>query len=63
MIFKSIYEDDVNLIRDDSRTIGRNADVLLNTSKNIVLALNIGKTKYKEVGRHRGMIANEHLKN
>ena len=26
------------------------------------LAVNIGKTRYMEVGRHRGMMANEHIR-
>ena len=30
--------------------------------KDIGLAVNIGKTKYMEIGRHRGVIANEHIK-
>ena len=42
-------------------TIERNADVLLNACKDIGLAVNTGKTKYMEIGRHRGMIANEHI--
>ena len=45
----------------DIRTIERNAYVLLNACKDICLAVNIGKTKYMEIGRHRGMIANEHI--
>ena len=40
----------------------RNADVLLNSCKDIGLAVTIGKTKYMEIGRHRGMIANAHIK-
>jgi hypothetical protein len=52
--------DDVNLIGDDIRTIERNADVLLNACKDIGLAVNIGKTKYMEIGRYRDMIANQH---
>ena len=56
------YADDVNLIGDDIRTIERNADVLLNACKDIGFAVNIGKTKYMEIGRHRGMIANAHNK-
>ena len=34
----------------------------LNAYKNIGLAVNIGKTKYMEIGRHRSMIANAHIK-
>ena len=57
------YADDVYLIGDDMRTTERNADVLLNACKDIGLAVNIGKkTKYMEIGRHGGVIANEHIK-
>ena len=43
-------------------SIERNADVLLNACKDIGLAVNIGKTKYMEIGRHPGVIANAHIK-
>ena len=56
------YADDVNLIGDDIRTIERNAAILLNACKDIGLAVNIGKTNYMEVGRHRGVMANEHVR-
>ena len=46
------YADDVNLIGDDTRTIKRHADVLLNACKDIGLGVNTGKTKYLEIGRH-----------
>ena len=36
--------------------------MLLNACKDIGLAVNRGKTKYMEIGRHRGMIANAHIK-
>ena len=55
------YVDGVNLIDGDIRTIERKADVLLNVCKDAGSAVNIGKTKYMEVGRHRSMMANEHL--
>ena len=54
--------DDVNLISDDIRTVERNADVLLNAYKDIGLAVNTGKTKYMEIGLHRGITANAHVK-
>ena len=44
------YVDDINLIGDDIKTIERNADVILNACKDISLAVNTGKTKYKEIG-------------
>ena len=50
------YADDVNSIGGDIRKIERNADVLLNACKDIGLAVNTWKTKYMEVGRHRGML-------
>ena len=52
------HADDVNIVGDDIRKIGRNVDVLLNACKDIGLAVNTGKTKYMEIG----MIANEHIK-
>ena len=36
--------------------------MLLNACKDIGLAVNTRTTKYKEIGRNRGMIANEHIK-
>ena len=54
--------DEIHLIGDDIRTIERNANVLLNAFKNIGLAVNTGKTKYMEIGRHRGIIAKEKIK-
>ena len=55
------YADDANLIGDDMRTIEIKADVLSNARKDIGLTVNTGKTKYMEIGRHRGMIANAHI--
>ena len=53
------YVGDVNLVGDDIRTIKRNANILLNACKNIGLAVNTGKM---EIGHHRGMMANEHIR-
>ena len=36
--------------------------MLLNSCKDIGLTVNTGKTKYMEIGRHLGMIANAHIK-
>ena len=36
--------------------------MLLNVCKDIGLPVNTGKTKYMEIGLHRGKIANEHIK-
>ena len=56
------YENGVNLIGDDIRIIERNTDVLLNVCKDIGLAVNTGKTKCIEIGCHRGVIANAHIR-
>ena len=53
------YADDVNLIGDYIRNIKRNAEGLLNVCKDIGLAVKTEKTKYMEIVRHCGMIANE----
>jgi hypothetical protein len=55
------YPDDVDLIGDDIRTIERSADVLLNACKDIGLAVNIGKTKYIEIGGHPRIMTNDHI--
>ena len=47
--------DDVNLLGDDIRTMERNTDVLINDCKDIGLAVNTGKTKYMEIGRHQSI--------
>ena len=54
--------NDLNLIGEDIKTIKRNADVLINAFKDVSLAVNTGKTKYMEIGRHRVMITIEHNK-
>ena len=41
------YADDVNLISDDTRTMERNADLLLNSCKDIGLVVNIGNNRAK----------------
>ena len=55
MIMSDTYSDYNTQLQDDIRTIEINADVLLNACKDIGLAVNIGKTKYMEIGRHRGV--------
>ena len=35
--------------------------MLLDACRDVGLAVNIGKTKYMEIGRHRGVIANAHI--
>ena len=58
-ILTYIYE--VLTYADDNLIIERSTDVLLNACKDIVLAVNTGKTKYMEIGCNRGMTTNEHI--
>ena len=55
--------DDPNLRGDGITTITRNADASLNGCKDIILAVNIGKTNNKstEVVRHQSMMASKHI--
>ena len=55
------FSDIMNFIGIDIRTIERHADVLINACTDIGLAVNVRKTYYMEVGRHRGMTLNEHI--
>ena len=55
------HTNDLSIVGDDIRALERSADVLLNACKDTGLAVNIGKTKYKEVGCHRGIVTNEHI--
>ena len=56
------HAGDVNLIGGDIRTIERIEDVLLNACNYIGFPINTRKTKYMEIGRHQGLIANEHIR-
>ena len=49
-----------NYFKIEAISIKRNADLLLNACKYTGLAVNREKTKYTEVGRHRGLMTNEH---
>ena len=55
------YVDDVNLICDHIGTI-KKVELLLNACKDIGLADNTWKTKYMQIGRHQGLITNEHIR-
>ena len=59
--YVSAYVTDAKLISDDIRTIERSADVVINAFRDIGLTLNIGKTKFIEVGRHRSIVTNEYI--
>ena len=54
------YADNISLIGDAIK-IERNSNIVLNVCKDVGLAVNIRKTKYTEVGRHRVKVVNEHI--
>ena len=55
------YADYVSLIGGGIRTIERNVDVLLNACRDVGLTVNKETTMHTGVGRHRGMVTNEHI--
>jgi hypothetical protein len=56
------YADNVNLLGVDIRTIKGKVEILFIGCNYIGLAINTRKTKYMEVGRHQGMMEDEHIK-
>jgi hypothetical protein len=47
-----IYANDVNILGDDIDTIEKNAQTLIDVSKEIGLQVNTEKTKYMSLSRH-----------
>jgi hypothetical protein len=56
------YADDVILLGDDMDTINKNTETLINASKEIVLEVNVEKTKYMLVSRDQNAGQNGDLK-
>ena len=54
MLWVRLVDQEQASLGDDTRNI---RGVLLNTCKDIGLTVNTRKTKYMEIGRHRGMIS------
>jgi hypothetical protein len=49
------YADDVNLLGDNTDTIKKNTETLVDASKKVVLEINIQKTKYMLLSRHQNV--------
>jgi hypothetical protein len=47
------YVDDVNLLGENIDTIGKKAETLIDASKEVVLEINVEKTKYVLLSRHQ----------
>jgi hypothetical protein len=47
------YADDVNLLEDNTDTIEKNTETLIDASKEVGLEINVKKTKYMLLSRHQ----------
>jgi histidinol-phosphate/aromatic aminotransferase/cobyric acid decarboxylase-like protein len=56
------YTDDVNILEDNIDTINRNAERLIDASREVGLEVNIEKTKYIFVSREQNAGQNQEIK-
>jgi hypothetical protein len=56
------YAHDVNLLEDNIDTINKNTKTLIDASKEVVLEVNIEKTKYMLVSRDQNAGQNREIK-
>jgi hypothetical protein len=56
------YADDVNLLGDNTDTIKKNTETLIDASKEVGLEINIEKTKYMLLSRHQNVGRNQDIK-
>jgi hypothetical protein len=49
------YADDVNLLEDNTDTIKKSMETLINASKKVGLEINVEKTKYMLLSRHQNV--------
>jgi hypothetical protein len=56
------YVDDVNLLEDNIDTIKKNTETLTDVSKEIGLEINVEKTKYMLLSRHKNVGQNRDIK-
>jgi hypothetical protein len=56
------HADDVNLLGDNIDTIKKNAETLIDASKEVGLEINVDKTKYMLLYRHQNVAQNRDIK-
>jgi hypothetical protein len=56
------YADDVNILGDDTDTIEKNTETLIDASKEVGLEINVEKTKYMLLSRHQNASKNRDIK-
>jgi hypothetical protein len=56
------YADDVNLLGDNIDTIKKNTEIVIDTSKEVGLEINVDKTKYMLISRHQNIGQNRDIK-
>jgi hypothetical protein len=61
-MFWSIHADDVNLLGDNIDTIKKNAETLIDGSKEVGLEINVEKTKRMLLSRHQNVGQNRDRK-
>ncbi|KAJ4444280.1 hypothetical protein ANN_06072 [Periplaneta americana] len=57
-----VYEDDVNMLGENTQTIRENTEILLEASKAIGLEVNSEKTKYMIMSRDQNIVRNGNIK-
>jgi hypothetical protein len=57
-----VYADDVNLLGDNTDTVKKNTETLIDASKEVGLEVNTEKTKYMLLSRHQNAGQNHDMK-
>jgi hypothetical protein len=57
-----VYADDVNLLGDNTDTIKKNTETLMDASKEVGLEVNTEETKYMLLSRHQNVGQNHDIK-
>jgi hypothetical protein len=56
------YAEDVNLLGDNIDTLRKNTEILFDASKEVGLEINVDKTKYTLLSRHKNVGQNRDIK-